>query len=157
MNAQCWCRGFAGLLFSLITLSALAPFGIAQEGGEKVSVERVIPNKILYALNENASALVWLKNTSPQAQAGTLVAAELRDLSEAHEVAWLDLLLEPDQERKDISISWNVGPEMYGRELRVEFVKEGNVISSASEFFGVADDWLRVNINGGWGPKEMGD
>jgi len=125
-------------------------------------VERVIPNKILYSLNENASAQVWLKNNSARAESGTLVATEVRGLNDSREVARLDVSLPPKSERKDISISWNVGPWMYGREIRLDFVRDGKVVSSASEFYQVADDWLRVNIIAGWkpdptGPKDLGN
>jgi len=143
-------------LMGIATLFMLLPIATwAAEARRDVIVERVVPNKILYSLNENASAAVWIKNSGSEAAQGTLVAYETRGLDAQRKVATVNIALAPGEERKNVSISWNVGPRMYGRELRVDFVSGGKTISSASEFFQVADLWLRVNLVTAWKPADF--
>jgi hypothetical protein len=115
-------------------------------------VERVTPDRVLYSTDETDKAVVWVKNSGEKSVTGKLIAYELRDLSVIREVASIDITLAAGEEKKDISISWNVGSWMYGRELRVDLVIDGKVVSSASEFYQVADQWLRVNVLTSWPP-----
>ena len=125
---------------------------LAAQARAEVIVERVVPNKILYSLNENATAVVWIKNSGSEAAQGQIVAYETRGLDAERKVASVNITLAAGEERKNVSISWNVGPEMYGRGLRVDFAGGGKTVSSAGEFYQVADQWLRTNIIAGWKP-----
>ena len=111
-----------------------------------VVVKRVIPSKILYGFNEQATVTVWLKNNSDKKQVGTLILRESWDINESREIGRSDISIAPGEEKRDISFSWNVGDVMYGRAARAEFMQAGEVVTSGEEFFSVADDWLRVNI-----------
>ena len=139
---------FAAAMAGFIVFAVLTP---AQA---EVIVERVVPDKVLYKLNENASAAVWIKNTGDEAAQGEIVAYETRGIDAERKVATVNITLAPGEQKKDVSVSWNVGPEMYGRGLRVDFVSGGKTVSSAGEFYQVADQWLRVNIIAGWKPGD---
>ena len=119
---------------------------------DEVVIENIRPNKILYSLNENASARVTLTNKSAAGQNGTLVLTELRGVDGSRNVGRIPVTLAGGQTGMEIVAAWNVGPEMYGREIRVDFVSDGKKVSSASEFYHVADKWLRVNMITGWKP-----
>ena len=133
----------------IICLSVLVP---GTQG--RVIVQRVVPNKVLYKLNEDASATVWIKNTGKEVVRGRIVVNETRGLDATRNIAAVDMTLAPSEQRKDIAIAWNVGEWMYGRELRADFVNDGKAVSSASEFYQVADQWLRVNMITSWKPPE---
>jgi len=128
--------------------------GLELNAQTAVTVERVVPNKILYSENEKAQAEVLLRKTAEEEISGKIVAYEIRGLDVRRKIAELPVTIEAAELKKDISFTWNVGPWMYGRETRVDFITDGKVISSASEFYQVADRWLRVNIIAGWKPAE---
>jgi len=119
---------------------------------DEVVIESIRPNKILYNLNENASARIVLTNKSSVEQKGTLVLTELRGVDASRNVGRIPVTLSAGQTGRAVSAAWNVGPWMYGREIRVDFVTDGKKVSSASEFYQVADQWLRTNIIAGWKP-----
>jgi len=142
-------------LLAVAALAGFIAFAVLTPAHSDVIIERVVPNKILYSLSENARAAVWIKNAGSEAAQGQIVAYETRGLDAERKVATVNIALAPGEERKNVSISWNVGPEMYGRGLRVDFVSGGKTVSSASEFFQVADQWLRVSVMNGWSPGEL--
>ncbi len=123
---------FSGLLFGA--------------GESPLVIESVRPNKVLYKLDENATAKITLTNKSGREQKGTLVVTEFRDLNESRVVARVPITLAPNETKKEVVIRWNAGPSMYGRELRAEFGQPGVPAPRASEFYQVADKWIRVNI-----------
>ena len=96
-----------------------------------VIVERVVPNKILYSPNEDARATVWVNNVGSQEVNGRLVAQEFQGIDDSREVASLPLTLAAGEAKRDISFSWNVGPEMYGREMRVRLCEDEGFHRSA--------------------------
>ena len=135
-------------------LGVLVSSGCLLGASRQAIVERVTPDRVLYSTNQTARAVVWVRNDGGYPVTGKLVARELRGLDATRNVASIDVRLAAGEQKKDISFSWNVGPEMYGRELRVGLVIDGEVVSSASEFYQVADQWLRVNIISNWPPGE---
>ena len=144
-------------LRSLMVLSlalAVLSFVPRLDADEGIVIEGVRPDKILYGLNEDASAKVILTNKSAAEQSGTLIVTEFHDIDQSRSVGKIPVTLIAGESGREVVAAWNVGPWMYGREVRVEFETAGKVISSASEYYHVADLWLRVNIVAGWNPGE---
>ncbi|MEI6421971.1 MAG: hypothetical protein WCP55_07105, partial [Lentisphaerota bacterium] len=117
---------------------------------QDLEVYRVVPSKILYKLNEDASADVVMKNNTSAAQKVTLTVNELRDLDQKREVFSGKLDLAPNEE-KIVKVTWNVGLEMWGRGLQAKIQIDDKTVSERTEFFSVADEWWRVAIQY-WGP-----
>ena len=142
-------------LFLIAGLTVIVGLSVLMSSVQgEVIVQRVVPNKVLYKLKEDASATVWVKNNRKEAVRGRIVAYETRGLDDTRKVAEADVTLASGEQRKDIAIAWNVGEWMYGRELRADFISDGKVLSSASEFYQVADQWLRVNMVTAWKPPK---
>ena len=45
-----------------------------------------------------------------------------------------------------VTLSWNAGKELYGREARIELLQDGKVVDSASDFFNVSDNVWKVAL-----------
>lgn len=123
---------------------------------EAVFVTAIEPNKILYEENEAATARVKVKNARATEQKVTLVAILHADLDLAREVQRGALTLPAGGEGK-WAVSYNVGPETYGRALEIKVLDEsGQEIDRWQEYYQVAKEWLRVQMHSGSRYANMG-
>ena len=124
-----------------------------------LQVVRVLPNKINYALNENAVITVTIANRNAGKEKAELVLFDKWDLDQEKIIAKIPVQMEGNSE-KTFSIPWNTGTVRYGHESRAVLMSDSKVLAAKSEFFNVINEWWRVNI-GVWpsviGGTEQGD
>lgn len=108
-----------------------------------ISIERVWPNKVLYARNEDATCDVVLRNWRPTPATVELTLTQARELDSPTPLATQKIGLAP-LERKVVNFKWNTGADEFGRELRATARFDGKTVAEASECCVVADDWLKV-------------
>ena len=125
------------------TVTADHAAGVRTARPDRVTIIEVRPDKVLYGLGEKATANAVIVNLTDQAQAGEIVFTEHRDLTQARELKRTPVTLQP-RVRKALKVTWTVGREPYGRELRVDFVQDGRVTDSWAEHVAVADEWFWV-------------
>ena len=110
-----------------------------------VTITQVRPNKILYAQGESATVTIKLTNTTTKNQTGTLVCEQRWDLDEKKPLGEFQITI-PANHTSTHTVSFNVGPEAFGREFRAEFIQDGKTIDVWSEFYSAMDEWMRVHI-----------
>ena len=114
-----------------------------------VMVIRIEPNKILYEEGEDVAAKITLKNATPTEQKVTLVAVQYTDMDNGREVARASLSLAAGEE-KAWTISYNVGPETYGRALEIRIMDEaGKELDRLQEYYQAGKEWFRVQMHSG--------
>ncbi|HEY3415311.1 MAG TPA: hypothetical protein VGM23_00375, partial [Armatimonadota bacterium] len=113
-----------------------------------VAIERVWPNKVLYANNEPAWCDVTLRNWGDAPTAVTLRSTLSSDLDHREPLDTRQVPLQP-RERKVVRIDWNTGKRLYGHELRCTVTLDGKEVDSASEYFNIASDWVPIMQDGG--------
>ena len=106
-----------------------------------IFVQRIVPNKIVYAESEKGWADVVFTNAAAKASsAGYTVTDSWGVAGESREIFRGTASLEPNAV-KTVRIPWPGSTVRYGHEIRV--VVEGQT-QTRSEYFAVNDDWWRV-------------
>jgi len=100
-------------------------------------VLEVSPAKIRYQPREKVTVLATLVNPTAAAIEGTLVGEEVRAADTRREVFREDVRLAVGEE-KQVNCSYLLGPEEYGREIRVRLLVGGREVASARDFFAVS-------------------
>ena len=107
----------------------------------------VVPRKILYKQGENGVADVTLDNATGATVSGVLKAALYLDVGTRRDLAPRKVTLKPG--RNGVALTFPVGKEMFGREIRVTFRSDdGRIVRSAREYFQAADEFMRVMMHG---------
>jgi hypothetical protein len=106
-------------------------------------VVEVAPAKIRYQPGEKASVSTTLVNPTSAAVEATLVGEEARSADTRREVFQENVRLAPG-EQKQVTSSYLLGPEEYGREVRVRLLVGGREVSNARDFFAVSKHPLWV-------------
>jgi hypothetical protein len=117
------------------------------EAEPAVSVERVWPNKVLYANNEPAVCEITLHNWQDQVERVDVVTTLHGDLDQAETLDRRAVTLQPREEQK-IALTWNTGKREYGYEIEATVSQGGRVLDSGREYFGIASDWLKIMQDG---------
>ncbi len=110
---------------------------IATQVCETPVITEVWPAKVRYAPQETAAVKVSLANPTGQAVEATVVGEEWRGLDTHREVFTQKAALAAG-EQKTVTGQWQLGPEEYGREIRVRLLIGGKQVDSSSEVFGVS-------------------
>jgi len=104
--------------------------------------------KILYHRHEKAEVEVALKNNTDRQWKDLSVVATVEKDVEGSSVIFREATdLGPGAE-KELVVSWNVGDEEFGRELRIAIYSGSQLIASGTEYFSVADNLWKVAITG---------
>lgn len=120
---------------------------IPPKKGPSVTIERIWTNKVLYALNEDATCEVVIRNWRGTPATVELELSQSRELEDAKPLDNKKIDLAP-LERKVIIFKWNTGTGEFGREVRAIAKVDGKTIAEASDACVVADDWLKVMQDG---------
>ena len=110
----------------------------------EVKVSKIWLNKLRYDENENASAIINIKNSSSKTFTGKIIVSLCYGLNQSKIISNNSISIAPGkiQERR---LDFKVGPETYGRGLKVTLYNEtGKSADSWQEYFPVAKEWLRV-------------
>ncbi len=100
-------------------------------------ITEVLPTKVRYAPQETAAVRVTVANPTAQSVEATVVGEEWRGLDTHREVFSQKATLGTG-ELKTVAGQWPLGPEEYGREVRVHLLVGGKEVDSGSEVFGVS-------------------
>ncbi len=117
------------------------------EAEPAVTVEKVWPNKVLYANNEEAKCEVTLKNWQDQTVRLDLVTTLRSDLDQSETLDKRVVTLQPHEEQK-LTLTWNTGEREYGFQIETTVSQGGKLLDSNSEYFGIASDWLKIMQDG---------
>ncbi|MHB8972191.1 MAG: hypothetical protein ACYC3X_20375 [Pirellulaceae bacterium] len=100
-------------------------------------VLEIAPEKIRYSPSEKVTVLTSLANPTSDPFEATLVGEELRAAATCREVFHEHISLGAGEVRQ-LKTSYLLGPEEYGRELRVRLLVGDQEVASARDFFAVA-------------------
>jgi len=100
-------------------------------------VLNVSPSKVRYQPGEQVTVLASLVNPTAAAIAATLSGEEIRGADVRREVFREDVRLEAGEE-KPFARSYLLGPEEYGREIRVRLLRDGRELAAGRNFFAVS-------------------
>jgi len=100
-------------------------------------VLEVSPAKIRYQPGEKVTVLTSLVNPTAAAIEGTLVGEEIRAADTRREVFQENVSLAAGQQ-KQVTSSYVLGAEEYGREIRVRLLVGGQEVASGRDFFAVS-------------------
>jgi len=122
---------------------------IASQVFETPIITDVSPTKVRYSPQEPAAVRVAIANPTQQSVEATLAGEELRGLDLRRGVFTQKVALAVG-EQKTVSAQWQLGPEEYGREIRVHLLVGGREVDSGSEYFGVSKLPLWVAAGNGY-------
>jgi hypothetical protein len=97
----------------------------------------VSPAKIRYQPQEEVTVLTSLVNPTAATIEGTLVGEEIRAADTRREVIRENIILAAG-EQKQVTSSYRLGAEEYGREIRVRLLMGGREVSRGRDFFAVS-------------------
>ncbi len=117
------------------------------EAEPPVTIEKVWPNKVLYANNEGARCEVTLRNRQDRVAKVDLVTTLRSDLDQSEALDKRTVTLQP-REQQTVSIAWNTGKREYGHEIEVAVIQDGKTLDSGREYVGIASDWLKIMQDG---------
>ena len=100
-------------------------------------VLEVSPAKVRYQPLEQVTVLTRLVNPTAAALEGTLVGEEIRAADTRREVFRENVSLAAGEERQ-VTCSYPLGPEEYGREIRVRLLVGGQEVAEGRNFFAVS-------------------
>lgn len=103
----------------------------------------VSPAKIRYQPQERVTVTTSLVNPTAAAIEGTLVGEEVRAADTRWEVFRENVILAAGEE-KQVTNSYALGAEEYGREIRVRLVVDGQDVAGGRDFFAVSQHPLWV-------------
>jgi hypothetical protein len=93
--------------------------------------------KIHYRPEEQVDVAIAIVNPAAAAVAGIMVGEEIREFDIRREVFREPVRLAPGEE-KSLTASYRLGPEEYGREIRVRLLVNGSAVARGREFFAVS-------------------
>jgi hypothetical protein len=117
-------------------------------GQPAVSLESIVPDKVLYGNHEAAVCRVAVRNWENRPARVTLKFRLLSDLDREEELGEAQLDLDANQRLEHV-LNWNTGARQDGHELRCLLLKDGRELARASEYFNIADDWVHLMQWGG--------
>ena len=138
---------FAPLFLTTLVILILLVVGGSAVRGEDAITLTVKPDKVLYKPGEKAVVNVTLANPGSSDLEGTVVLSEFRDIDTTRKVGSREVLV-PAGKSAEASFEYENGEDEYGREIRADFIQDGKTVAKGSEFFSVADNWLRVAMQG---------
>ena len=97
----------------------------------------VSPAKIRYQPQEEVTVLTSLVNPTAVAIEAALVGEEIRDADTRREVIRENVILAAG-EQKQVTSSYRLGAEEYGREIRLRLLVDGREVSRGRDFFAVS-------------------
>jgi hypothetical protein len=100
-------------------------------------VLEIAPAKIRYQPEETVTVRTSLINPTAGAIEGTLVAQELRAADSCREVFRSNVALDAGEE-KQLTFSYRLGPEEYGREIRARLLLGQQEVATARDYFAVS-------------------
>ena len=122
---------------------------IAVPSFEAPVITEVLPDRVRYRPGEKVTIHTTVANPLPQVAEFTLVGEERWSLTNARPIFSQKATLDSG-DQKDFTAAYQLGPEEYGREIRVSLQVNGKEVSSGREFFGVSKLPLWVSgANGG--------
>jgi hypothetical protein len=101
------------------------------------AIVEVLPAKVRYKPRETAAVRVTVANPTAHNCEATLVGEERREFDTSRRVFTEKVALAAG-ERKTVAAQWQLGPEEYGRELRVRLLVGGKEVDTGSELFGMS-------------------
>ena len=99
-------------------------------------ITEVFPAKIRYQPGDKVDIRTSLANLTAAEAKVTVVGEELMGLTAKREVFRQEAILAAG-DQKDVTASYQLGPEEYGREIRVRLLQGAQEVASASEYFHV--------------------
>jgi hypothetical protein len=100
-------------------------------------ITEVYPDKIHYKPGDKVTIRTTVVNPLPQPVEATVAGQELWGLTSSREVFSQKATLAAG-EQKDVTATYQLGPEEYGREIRVALLVGGKEVSMGREYFGVS-------------------
>jgi hypothetical protein len=100
-------------------------------------ITQVMPDKIHYKPGDKVTVTTSLVNPLGQPVDLTLNGQESWGITSTRQIFTQKLTLAAG-EQKDVSVTYVLGPEEYGREIRVAALVDGKEVSSGRDFFGVS-------------------
>jgi len=129
--------------------------GVRPPRPDTLTITDIRSNKVRYDENEDATTKATIVNTDSKEYSGTLIARMILDLDTTREIGRTQFRIGPG-ETKTWSLSYNVGPETYGRAIEVRFVDDkGNLLDKWQEYYAVAAEYFRVHQHTYAGPNEF--
>ncbi len=124
---------------------------------EGITVEKVMPSKLIYWPDETGEGIVTLKNNSGEKAEAELVVQITGGIDQKETILKEQVVLSPD-EKKEIPVKWNNAGRDYGYELSAEISKGGKQAGAKREYFAVAEQFTKVGhpyvANPGWMNRE---
>lgn len=108
-----------------------------------MEIYRVIPNKIIYRLNEPGHIDITVANTSDQTASGLLRISMVTDINDKAKMSEKQISLAAN-EIKTLTFPFNTNGQRYGRAALTELMVDGKIVAKRSEFFNVINEWWRV-------------
>ncbi|MBI2190771.1 MAG: hypothetical protein HYU36_02150 [Planctomycetes bacterium] len=104
-------------------------------------------NKVRYEPGEEGRAAIRIRNYQAQPAPLTVRASLVRELDERQDV-WEGKVELAAHEVKALDLAFNVGPDCFGRALRLELLREGQIVDVSEQVFGVAPGCYQISV---WG------
>lgn len=105
------------------------------------------PNKLLYVEKENGNVSLKITNNTGKACSATLETAIYTGINDKRTVRKEKIELKPGTTAH--RVSYNVGPESFGREIGLKLYDAGGkLLASASEYFQAHREYMRVMMHG---------
>ncbi len=124
---------------------------------EGITVEKVMPSKLIYWPDEEGEGIVTLKNNSGEKAEADLIVQITGRIDEKETILKEKVILSPN-EKKEIPVKWNNAGREYGYELSAEASKSGKQAGVGREYFAVAEQFTKVGhpyvANPGWMNRE---
>lgn len=116
------------------------------------TITEVFPNKIRYVPGEKVQVRTSLSNPTAAEAKVTVVGEELTGLMGKREVFRQEATLAAG-EQKDVTASYQLSNEEYGREIRVRLLQGAKEVASSSEYFHVTrlPNWTATGNNYDYG------
>ncbi|MBN1445092.1 MAG: hypothetical protein JW957_03170 [Candidatus Omnitrophica bacterium] len=124
---------------------------------EVITVEKVMPSKLIYWPDEEGEGTVALKNNSAEKAETDLIVQITGKIDEKEDILNEKVVLAPGEE-KEIPVKWNNKGREYGYELSAQASKGGKASGAGREYFAVAEQFTKVGhpyvANPGWMNRE---
>jgi len=125
--------------------------------GERISVKKVMPSKLIYWPDEEGEGFIVLQNNSSERSEADLQVNITGRIDEKESLLKEKVILAP-KEKKEIPVKWKNKGREYGYELNALISGNGKEIDSGSEYFAVAEQFTKVGhpyvANPGWMNRE---
>lgn len=110
-----------------------------------LSIRNIKPSRIRYNEKDFGSVRYQIVNNTGAALPGTIRVEMFSGLNDKRTIHQRSAVLQPGAQT--FTSSYNVGPETFGRELRITFESSKGTVTG-SEYFQVAKEYMRVMMHG---------